>query len=160
MTKIALGLGSNLGNREQNLLTAITSLNQKGILHNLNISSILNNKAMLLPNSPKEWDIDFLNCVVTGESDLKPEQLLQEVKNIEHAMCRIPNKKWSPRIIDIDILAYDSLHFEASDFTIPHTGLLQRNFAIGLLAEVWPDWKYPIPGEYYQKTALELAQRL
>ena len=158
MIKIALGLGSNLGNRQQNLTDAIARLST--VLHNITTSSILNNKAMLLPGSPKEWDIDFLNCVIVGESNLKPKQLLQEIKSIEHEMGREPKEKWEPRLIDIDILTYDDLYFATENLIIPHPGLLQRDFAIGLLAEIWPDWKYPVPGEYYQKTAKELAQRL
>ncbi len=159
MTKIALGLGSNLGDREQNLSNAIAKLS--AIISDIHTSSILNNKAMLLPESPKEWDADFLNCVITGESDLNPEELLQAIKNIEREIGRVyTDKKWAPRIIDIDILVYGDLHLETEILTIPHSGLLERSFAIGLLAEIWSDWKYPVPGEFYQKTALELAKRL
>ena len=75
-------------------------------------------------------------------------------------MGRITKEKWEPRLIDIDILLYNDLYLKTKNLTIPHAGLLERNFAIGLLAEVWPEWKYPIPGEYYQKNALELAKRL
>lgn len=158
MIKIALGLGSNLGNRQNNLNNAITKLSN--ILDNITVSSILNNKAMLLPGSPKEWDVDFLNCVITAKCDMEPKQLLQEIKKIEQKMGRITKEKWEPRLIDIDILLYNDLYLKTKNLTIPHAGLLERNFAIGLLAEVWPEWKYPIPGEYYQKTALELAKRL
>lgn len=158
MTKIALGLGSNLGDRQNNLTNTITKLSK--ILHNITISSILNNKAMLLPESPKEWNIDFLNCVITAKSDMDPKQLLQEIKKIEQEMGRITKEKWEPRVIDIDILLYNDLYIDTENLTIPHAGLLHRDFAIGLLAEIWSDWKYPVPGEHYQKTAFELAKRL
>jgi 2-amino-4-hydroxy-6-hydroxymethyldihydropteridine diphosphokinase/dihydropteroate synthase len=159
MTKIALGLGSNLGNREQNLSNAIAKLS--AIISDIQTSSILNNKAMLLPESPREWDTDFLNCVITGESDLTPEELLRVIKDIEHEIGRVyTDKKWAPRVIDIDILVYGNLHLEKENLMIPHSGLLERSFAIGLLAEIWPDWEYPVSGEFYQKTALELAKRL
>jgi 2-amino-4-hydroxy-6-hydroxymethyldihydropteridine diphosphokinase len=158
MIKIALGLGSNLGNRQNNLNNAITKLST--ILDNITVSSILNNRAMLLPGSPKEWDVDFLNCVITAECDIEPKQLLQKIKKIEQDMGRITKEKWEPRLIDIDILLYNDLYLKTKNLTIPHSGLLERDFAIGLLAEIWPEWKYPVPGEYYRKTALELAGRL
>jgi 2-amino-4-hydroxy-6-hydroxymethyldihydropteridine diphosphokinase len=161
MAKIALGLGSNLGNREKNLLDAITLLLQRKALNNLfNISSIINNKAMLLPGSPPEWNIDFLNCVIVGETKLLPHELVNAIKQIEKDIGRTNKEKWAPREIDIDILVYGNLNIAEANLNIPHAALLKRHFAIGLLAEIWPDWQYPVAGENQHKTAYELAQRL
>ncbi len=160
MAKIALGFGSNLGNREENLKNAIDLVVQKKILHQHNISSMLNNKALLLPDSPESWDLDFLNCVVIGNTELLPHELWTLIKQIEQDLGRKSKKTWSPREIDIDLLVYDDLCLRDLDINIPHQGLIERDFAIGLLAQLWPDWQYPVPGRHYKRTAHYLSQRL
>jgi 2-amino-4-hydroxy-6-hydroxymethyldihydropteridine diphosphokinase len=161
MNLIALGLGSNLGDRKQNLRSAIDLIVENDILAKQEISNIYETKAMLAPGAPKEWSIDYLNVVIKGQTSLSPESLLNECKKIEMTMGRGEDyPKWSPRIIDIDILAYGGLSLETDDLTIPHKGLLDREFAIIPLAEVWPDWLYPVPSSgYYGKSVSEIISK-
>lgn len=157
MIKVALGLGSNLGDREHNIKRAIELL-ENHIVTQIQISRILPNKALLKPNSPQEWDLEYLNCVVCGFTTLTPLKLLEETQRIERNIFPNKQQSWAPREIDIDILAYGDLSLTAKEVTIPHPALLDRVFAIGLLAQIWPDWQYPVTGKYHQKTALEIAK--
>lgn len=157
MSKIALGFGSNLGNREGHILRSLSLLCQRKVIRDIAVSSLVENRAMLLPDSPSEWDIDFLNCVVVAITDLPIGDLIRETQKIEIDVGRKSSKKWAPREIDIDILVYGE---EYEEGIVPHYGLLERDFAIGLLAELWPDWKYPVQGRNFQRTAKELSEEL
>ncbi len=138
--KIILALGSNLGDRAKFLEEAIFELEKKLLLKNIKQSRIIENKAMLLPNSPKDWDIDFLNIVISGEIELSkfnPGQILQTIKKIEKNLGRKDRGKWSPREIDIDILAIDDLQININDkLVIPHQGLFERDFFIDGFKEI------------------------
>lgn len=158
MIKVALGLGSNLGDRQLNIKRAIELLEQR-VITQVQISKILPNKALLKPNSPPEWDLEYLNCVVCGVTTLTPLELLKDTQRIERMIFPNKQQSWAPREIDIDILAYGNLSLTAKEVTIPHTSLLDRVFGIGLLAQIWPDWQCPVAGQYYQKTALEIAEK-
>jgi 2-amino-4-hydroxy-6-hydroxymethyldihydropteridine diphosphokinase len=96
---------------------------------------------------------------VAGETNLTPKALLTEVKAVERALGRKPREHWSPREIDIDILAYGAEVINAPDLIIPHAHLLKRDFALVPFADIAPDWVYPA-GAQYGKTARELAGSL
>ena len=155
-TEVVLGLGSNLGDRLNYLEMAISKLQKMKVIENISLSSIHQTKALLLENSPKEWDLDFMNMAVRGITKLSPFELLAAIKNIEQIIGRKHTERWSPREIDIDILAYgeEVMHGE---LIIPHEHLLNRPWAIGPLSEVYPSWKYPVPGPYYQLSAKEIV---
>lgn len=158
--EVVLGLGSNLGDRSSYLEFAISQLVKKEIISNITLSTIHQTKALLLENSPKEWNIDFLNMAVRGTTKLTPEVLLSAVKSIERDIGRKHTERWAPREIDIDILSYgeDAIHHPL--ITIPHPSLLDREWAIIPLSEVYPEWKYPVLGPYYKLTAKEIAKKL
>lgn len=158
--EVVLGLGSNLGDRSNYLKSAISQLEKKEIISNITLSSVHQTKALLLENSPKEWDIDFLNMAVRGVTKLIPEELLNAIKIIEHDIGRKHTERWAPREIDIDILAYGEEVIHHPLITIPHPSLLDRAWAIIPLAEVYPEWKYPVLGTYYKLTAKEIAKKL
>lgn len=154
---VILSLGSNLGERKSNLSACIREL--EGILKIEKISSIYESDALLLPNSPPEWNLNFFNLCVSGTTTLEPLKLLAEVKRIEE---NIAGKKrdtvWGPRNIDIDIIAYNNSHLQFETLTIPHMRALERTFVIWPLAEIEPNWQYPVAGENYGKTAIQFAQ--
>ncbi len=152
MNKIALGLGSNLKNKRKNIEKAINIILSNNILCNVKTSSLLYNKALLPKNAPREWDKDFINCVIVGDTIFSLHDLFEEVKFIEQVLGRQNGPMWAPRIIDIDILLYSDLHFSSADLTVPHLELLKRKFVISLLTEIAPDWKYPSQGVFYQKS--------
>ena len=133
--KITLGLGSNQGDRFAALKNAITLLQPH--VKQMTLSSIYESPALLLPNSPPEWNVNFLNMVISGETTLPPEDFLVEIKKIEKQMGRSENyAKWSPRIIDIDILIYGNTPYQSDTLTIPHPLIHERAFVILPLAEL------------------------
>ncbi len=158
-TEVVLGLGSNLGDREIYLQIAIAKLQERNILVNITCSAIEQTKACLKPNSPKEWDLDYLNMAIKGITMLDPEELLKAVKDIEHIVGRNNFQSWSPREIDIDILAYGDQIIEKDNFTIPHIALLQRPWVLKSFAQLIPEWKYPVLGPCYNLTIKEIYEK-
>lgn len=142
-TKVALGLGSNLGDREKYLQLAIAKLQDLRVLFNIELSVIEETKALLLPDSPKEWDLNYLNMVVVGVTILSPEALLKAIKNIEQMLGRKDANTWAPREIDIDILLYEEEIIELEHLTIPHSELCSRPWVLKALADICPDWVHP-----------------
>lgn len=158
-SKVTLGLGSNLGNRNRNLKQAIDTLKDMNILSNVICSSIDETKAILKPGSPKAWNIDYLNQTITGLTMLNPQELLKALKDIEHIMGRTSLEEWSPREIDIDILSYKDQIIEEENLIIPHPEILNRHWILKQLSEINPQWKYPILGRFYQLTIKEIYEK-
>ncbi|MSP33940.1 MAG: 2-amino-4-hydroxy-6-hydroxymethyldihydropteridine diphosphokinase [Rickettsiales bacterium] len=145
--RIIFGLGSNLGDRENNLALAVDALSAKLSLTNIKKSKILTNKALLKPNAPKEWDLDFFNIAVSGDINLhnfSPERILEITQLIEKQLGRKDNDsdiKWAPRKIDIDILAIDNLQIDLGEkLKIPHHALRERDFFLKTVAEIESEW--------------------
>lgn len=144
---IIIGIGSNVGAREAMLDRALQLLS--AILTGMKASTRYETPALLLPGSPPEWDMPFLNMAASGECDLPPMELLSALKTIEAQMGRVDRGRWAPREIDLDILAYHDLEMATPALTIPHAELFNRHFALAPLADVAPDWRYR------EKTAAE-----
>lgn len=145
--KIIFGLGSNLGDKNFYLDNAVAKLETELFLTNLKKSKILKNPALLLPNSPKEWDQEFFNIALSADIDLEkfsPEKILEIVKKIEKDLGRKERDKWAPREIDIDILTIENLQIRIGEkLIIPHHDLLNREFFLKTIKDVEPDWEYP-----------------
>jgi 2-amino-4-hydroxy-6-hydroxymethyldihydropteridine diphosphokinase len=131
---VYLGLGSNLGDRQRNLEQAVAALDATPGIRVTRVSSF-----HVTPPFGVEDQPDFLNAVVEATTDLDPPTLLAAVKEIETNLGRTPSYRWGPRLIDIDILLYDRLHWESPELTIPHPGLLERPFVTEPLAELAPE---------------------
>ena len=136
MAIVYLGLGSNLGEREENLRQALTMLSLKVNLDE--VSSIYETE----PVGYKEQPL-FLNMVCRITTNLPPEELFRLAKDIETRMGRVPSFPNAPRIIDIDILFYEDKIMDTQDFTIPHPRLHDRAFVLIPLAEIAPDLVHP-----------------
>ena len=136
MAAVYLCLGSNLGEREENLTQALTMLSQKVNLEK--VSSIYETE----PVGYKEQPF-FLNLVCQISTNLIPEELLHLAKTIENKMGRVPSFPNSPRLIDIDILLYDDQVIKTKDLIIPHTGMTERAFVLIPLAEIAPGLVHP-----------------
>ena len=156
--KVALALGSNHGNRKQYLFKAIKELNDKKYLSEILCSTIYETPALLLPGSPAEWDKDFLNCIIVGNTTYAVSELLALIKDIEISLGRSNEKKWSPREIDIDILLYENLYVSTPDIQVPHKSMLERNFVLLPLKEVASEWQYPGPGRYNNLTISSIVR--
>jgi 2-amino-4-hydroxy-6-hydroxymethyldihydropteridine diphosphokinase len=137
--KIAyLSLGSNLGDREHELRTAIDRL-QGEDFRIRRVSSVYETAPQELKNQP--W---FLNLVVEAESELLPLQLLRRVRNVEREMGRRRIVPKGPRTIDIDILLHGTAIVSTEQLQIPHPRMTERRFVLEPLAELIPDFRHPV----------------
>ena len=142
-----LGLGSNLGDREENLRQALTLLSLKVNLEE--VSSVYETE----PVGYKEQPL-FLNLVCRITTNLPPEELLHFAKDIETSMGRVSSEQVNlPRPIDIDILFYDNKIMETQDLTIPHPRLHDRAFVLIPLNEIAPDLVHPKLGKSIARLA-------
>ena len=133
MTRVYLGLGSNLGDRAANLALARRRLEELGV-RVVAASSEENTEPLGEVEQPH-----FLNQVVEADTTLGPEALLRVVKSIEVEAGRKPGGvRRGPRELDIDILLYDGTVLETNDLTIPHPGVVDREFIHRELAEIAP----------------------
>jgi len=143
--KIIFALGSNLGDRAKNLDDALLMLKQELLLENVKTSKILINQALLLPDSPPEWNLEFFNIAISGVVDLsrfEPLKILEVIKQIEQNLQRNSKGKWSPRTIDIDILLIENTKiYNPPQLVIPHIEILNRDFFLIPLNEIEPDWQ-------------------
>ncbi len=138
MTRAYLGLGSNLGDRRQNLRQALHALQQHEAITVRTLSSVYETPPWGLEQQPP-----FLNMAAAIATRLTPQQLLEAVKAIEFNMGRRETVRWGPRQIDIDILLFGDmvLSTELSDgrsLQIPHPGMAQRLFVLQPLHEIAP----------------------
>ncbi len=144
MNKYYLGLGSNLSNRRLNLNQAIKKLKENNLITILKYSSCYETKA-LLPDYPdlttiKNWNLPFLNMAIEISSELSALELFYKIKTIEKEMGRMDSApRWSPRLIDIDILWGDKeTHLTSPNLDIPHREYLKRAFVLDSLRELKP----------------------
>ncbi len=145
-----IGLGSNLGERDKNIRTALEKMKEKGI-ELLRVSSVLETEPYGYTDQPK-----FLNAVCLVETNLTPDQLLDVLLEIEKEMGRVRERKWGPRIIDLDIIFYEDLVLESERLIVPHPDMHNRWFVLAPLAEICPDYVHP----KLKKTVRELLQEL
>ena len=142
MSKLYLGLGSNIGDRKKNITDATMICGALiGTLESL--SSLYETEPWGF-SSPNK----FLNAVICLETDKEPELCLALIKGIEREMGRVYSCKngYEDRIIDIDILLYDDLILQTETLTIPHPRIGERDFVLRPLAEIAPELKHPVNG--------------
>jgi 2-amino-4-hydroxy-6-hydroxymethyldihydropteridine diphosphokinase/dihydropteroate synthase len=157
---VILGLGSNTGDRLAHLRQAREMLALIPKLSIQKVSPLYLSNALLPDQAPASWDQPYLNLALLCETRLHPHDLLQQLKNVEYAIGRKPLKRhWGPRVMDIDILAWDGLILEDELLQIPHLHLPERPFALWPLADLAPSWVYPIEGPFQGKTAAEICAR-
>ncbi len=131
---VYISLGSNEGCRINFLRQAVSLLKEKKCLKNIHPSVVVETKALLPKDAPKLWDKNYYNAVVRGKSTTSPQDLLKKLKQIECEMGRsLEHQKWSPRIIDLDILLFGQLKIKTKDLTLPHPELKNRIFFQHLL---------------------------
>lgn len=136
-----IGVGSNLGNKLQNIKDAVGCLKEvKGISVNRS-SAIYETQAEGGP----EGQGDYFNLVLEIDSKLKPCVLLQHLKEIEKKVGRqVRRKRWSSREIDLDILSCDDIVLRGEKLEIPHPLMHERFFVLKPLSDLVPLWRHPI----------------
>jgi 2-amino-4-hydroxy-6-hydroxymethyldihydropteridine diphosphokinase len=137
-----IGLGSNLGDRRENLCAAVTSLCQLG--HLVALSSLYETVPMGGPPQPS-----FLNAAVRIATRLGPGDLLESLHAVETSRGRVRRERWGPRTLDLDLLWVRGLRLVGSNLTVPHPRLAERAFAMIPLVEVAPDAADPVDGVRY-----------
>ncbi len=152
---ILIALGSNLGDRELYFKKAYTALNAAGITI-LKFSSVIEVPALLPAGAPAEWNMPFLNQVIEVETSQTAEILLVMLKAIEKELGRQDRGHWSPREIDLDLIAYHDDVMSTPSLTVPHPRLHERAFVLKPLAEIAPDWQHPV----LNQSANELLETL
>ena len=133
---VYLALGTNLGDRMQNLRSARAALPPAVRLSAC--SPVYETPPWGYTDQPA-----FLNQVVAGETDLSPHDLLHYLKEVEKALGRQATFRNGPRLIDLDILLYDDLILDSDSLVIPHPRMLQRAFVLRPLADLAPDLAPP-----------------
>lgn len=145
---IHLALGSNLGDRQANLRTALEQLGPQVAIDAC--SSVYETAPAYVTNQPS-----FFNMVVRGSTMLPPHDLLRLLKQIEQQMGRVTTLRYGPRVIDLDILLYSNLQLADADLVIPHPRIVERAFVLVPMAEISPHLL--MPGQ--RDTVATLARR-
>lgn len=140
MNTIFLGMGTNLGDRQQNLQRAVD-----GLAAGMTITAV----SQLYETPP--WGVDeqpaFFNMCLAANTMQTPDQLLPFIKNLEKKIGRTPTYHWGPRLIDIDILFYNNDIIIEPDLTVPHLHMANRAFVLAPLADIALDFLHPQTGK-------------
>lgn len=137
MSRSYLGIGSNLGDRLENLESAVRGLSVAGSVV-VAVSSVYRTEPVGLKEQP-----EFLNAVVAVDTELTPRGLLALAQEVERAAGRDRSVRWGPRTLDVDILLYEDAEVDDPDLEIPHPRLAERRFALEPLVEIAPDATLP-----------------
>ena len=148
---IYLGIGSNLGNRKDNIEKAKFSLIQRNIKI-IRSSNFYESLSWPNPKKPK-----FFNIILKVDTDLKPLELLNVCKEIELNLGRKKSVKNSPRKCDIDIIDYKK-SIRSNNIILPHPRMHTRNFVLLPLFEINKNWIHPITKLHIKKLILSLSK--
>ena len=146
MSKVFVGLGSNLGDREFLIRKAVESMRDLPRTLVVRVSSLYDTDPVGEVDQPA-----FLNAVVWLETTLEPRELLWQLLLIEKRMGRVRSQRWGPRPIDLDLLFYGEESVDEPDLKIPHPEAQQRAFVLLPLSELDPDFVHPTTGESIRK---------
>ena len=137
--KVVIALGSNLGDREENLNRAEAELSE--VIRIDAISTFIETDPVGGPTQP-----DYLNAVLIGDCDRQPEELLQLLLQIESRLGRIRDVKWGPRTLDLDLIVAGDLFIDSEELHIPHPRAHERAFVLAPWLEIDPDGYIPGKG--------------
>ena len=145
-----IGLGSNLGDRRQQLEAALAAMQAAGLAVET-VSAFIETEPYGVTDQPP-----FLNGVCSIRTALAPLALLQLLLSIEKQLGRVRTLHWGPRVIDLDLLLYDDVVMNEPDLTLPHPDMQNRLFVLQPLAEIAPAVVHP----RLRKTISELLDAL
>ena len=136
---VYIGIGSNEGDRLNNIKKSISFISQ---LEDCEVEAV----SSLYETSPfgNLNQQNFFNAVLKISTSLNPIQLFHKLKEIEQKLGRVQHEKWGPRKIDLDILFYNDLIFSDEIITLPHKGIIYRDFVMIPLIEINPGIIHPV----------------
>ncbi len=138
MHKTVIAIGTNLGDREKNIKTALRIAEENGIFVK-KMSSLYETEPYGYKDQPA-----FLNAAALCETNLSPRELLNTLLAIEKKMGRVRKIHWGPRIIDLDIIFYEDLVINEIGLLIPHPDMQNREFVLKPLNEIVPCYVHPV----------------
>lgn len=147
MARAALSLGGNIGDVSATIADALAALAAEGV------SVVARSSDYRTRPWGKTDQPDFTNVSAVVETALPPLELLATCLDIERRLGRVRHERWGPRVIDIDLIAYDGVKMDTEPLTLPHRHAHERGFVLIPLAEIAPDL---LVGD---KTVAELAAR-
>ena len=136
---VYFSLGSNLGDRQSNLIEAIQSLRANVQIER--VSSVYESRPAHAADQPV-----FLHVAVKGTTDLEPAGVIRFIQRIERRLGRVRREEHLPRPIDIDLLSYDDRVASSDGLTLPHPSLAGHAHVLAPLDEIAPEWKHPTLG--------------
>ena len=136
MSEALLALGGNVGNSRALLDRAVALL-----CDDIEVRLTARSSEYRTPPWGFKYQSPFINLCIAVESELKPRELLARAQSVELQLGRdrAHEKRWGPRTVDIDIIAYDDLAIAELGLTLPHPRLFERGFVLLPLAEIAPD---------------------
>ena len=132
--RIVLALGGNVGDKAMSLRRALSAIAAEPGVELTAVSRLYGTPPW--GKTDQDW---FANACALGRTSLEPEALLERVKRLEVELGRKPTERWGPRVIDIDLVAYDEVALKTERLTLPHPELFNRAFVLVPLAEIAPD---------------------
>ncbi len=143
-----VGIGSNLDVPERQVEAAFQALARLPRTRLIARSRLYTTR----PFGPVAQD-DFVNAVAGLLTELSGPELLTELRAIETAQGRVRSLRWGPRIIDLDLLVHGQTRMQTEELTLPHPGIVERNFVLYPLADIAPDLDIPGQGRVSQLAA-------
>lgn len=138
MSEAVIALGTNLGNKIENINAAIRAIAKLSGVKILKASGVYETVPV-----DCETGENFYNAAILIETSVSPAVLLGECLGIEAAMGRIRTKKNAPRIIDLDLILYEGFKAESYELTLPHPRTLERAFVMAPMLELYPEGRAP-----------------
>jgi 2-amino-4-hydroxy-6-hydroxymethyldihydropteridine diphosphokinase len=137
---VLLGLGSNLGDRDANLVAALDRLEEENALSVVAMSRVRTTAPVGGPPQP-----DYRNAAAIADTHLPPRKLLAAMQRAEeHLGRKHGGERWGPREVDVDLLLYGDEVIDEPDLVVPHPRMTERRFVLEPAAEIAPDMVHPV----------------
>lgn len=136
--RVFIGIGSNMGRKEDNIRRALDLLNENPGISVTGVAPLYSTGPV--GHTDQDW---FLNTVALLETGFSPHELLFFLMDVENKMGRERTIRWGPRVIDLDILLYGDSVIDSPDLQVPHPRLEERAFVVVPLADLCPDLILP-----------------